>query len=269
MSPGGPSTALPGLFFTHVMKTAGTSITNMLRTVYGTDRSYPGLDLTPGERIEAKVNPAHLLSIAERTPEPVIFYSVHMPARVAEVVAPDHHRVTVLREPIARTLSHLRQISAAQGTPDTPEAIYADEGWRTSLSNLQTRVFADDRRPAETSGSASRADEEPFDVESPEFRRAYGLFLTTSVNDPHELDRSDLDTALARLERQHVVGVTERVDDTRVALEELLGIALAEVPRLNVASRQAEPDATLLRRIEQDNQLDLELYERARELSHR
>ena len=103
------------------------------------ETTYPGAP--EPARAMAKTSLQVLLEVSRAEQRPRDFYSVHMPAWVAEEVAPHHVRVTVLREPVARTISHLRHIARAMqlvgGQPafGSLQELYDDPRWHERLVN--------------------------------------------------------------------------------------------------------------------------------------
>ena len=162
----------------------------------------------------------------------------HYPYRDLVELFPTGLRATLLREPVARTISILRQTRAAHFERDTSlEEVYANPRWfAAAIHNHQTKVFA---LPAAS---------------------AKGVF--TAV----DLDGSDLDRARSALEEVDILGVTEDFEDFWVRLSARFGFEPDPPGRLNEGTDDGEVSAELLARIAEDNVLDLELYEHARSL---
>src|SRR5439155_17629863 len=103
-----------GVYHIHVMKTGGTSLARMLP--FPLQLSYP----TPGQeerRVHEKFAPEALLAMSPEERSRFVLVSTHMGAWIAEELFPDLLSVTVLRYPLERTFSHLRQIIALPGSP--------------------------------------------------------------------------------------------------------------------------------------------------------
>lgn len=155
-------------------------------------------------------------------------YAAHLSYGMHEHFPEPCDYVTIVREPVARVRSLYRHRVAVDGLTQTP-AEWVAAGRDRGLENLQTRIIAG-------------AD--------PEARVACSAAM--------------LDDAKEHLtHRFAAVGVTERYDDSVVAIFTALGIPLVPVPALNRSTRAAElgsftPD--LLERIADDNRFDLELH---------
>lgn len=256
------------------MKTGGTSVSKLLRDFYPAAATYPSED--DPNAASTKVSVAKLLAHRTEATQAPSLYPVHMPAWVAEHSAPSHLRATVLREPVERTLSHLRHIARALDTDDI-EAIYDDPAWRDRLSNYQVRLLsatpqqhfqrqealAQALREALDSGSASPREPGERPWAGPARHIAY-----TAIAEGGPLDQHDLDRAIERLGRFELVGSTDRLDAFTRKLGDLLELPLKAAPRLNTSSGGEAPSAALLARIRADNALDAVFYERALSLSH-
>ena len=64
-----------------------------------------------------------------------------------------------------------------------------------------------------------------------------------------------------------LVLTTEALDRASDAIRERLGVAVAQVPYLNVTEPGAPAEGRLERRIREDSEIDLELYEYVRSRS--
>jgi hypothetical protein len=131
--------SLPPIFFVHVMKTAGTAVSTLLRPHYKRSERYPRIELGKVRNQKLLVN--QLMDIPSEEQVQTRFYSVHMAAWTAHEVAPQHIHVSVLREPVARTISHLRHIARGLNI-ESLEEIYDDPRWRIRLNDYQTQLFS-------------------------------------------------------------------------------------------------------------------------------
>lgn len=258
-------TTRPRVFFVHVMKTGGKSVGKLLGSRFDASAVYP--DTTRGEGPDAKVFVEGLLALSDERRAAIECYSVHMPAWIAEHVAPDFTTLTVLREPVARTISHLRHIARIEYAPDDIEEIYDDPGWHGRLTNYQTRLFAlskqdydDDRERAQRFGE--EADEDN--------RRQLLLDLqqvwTTGITSPGALDDTHLSRAITRLDGFDEVATTENIQALVDRLGPRLGCTLPPIPHVNAAADPQPAPAALTARIRRDNELDIAFYEHTLEL---
>lgn len=258
---------MKGVFFVHIMKTGGTTVTGFLREVFDDDAVYPPANDRVGS--SSKFHPTHLLDLSVQERRHLKMYSVHMPAWVAEAVAPDFCTATVLREPVARTVSHLRQISGNEWAPNRLEEIWDAPEWRLRLVDYQTMHFAAERPDEQRSKEMKRASDEEFTSEQGRKRLsdALGPVYATAVPTPVSLGRSDLERAKRRLSQFDVVGLTEELTAAGARLARLIGVQAPTLRQGNRTTDMRPVSRSLLRRLERDLTLDLELYETARALS--
>lgn len=253
-----------GVFFVHIMKTGGTALTEILNRRFG-EAIYPSGKEKGG--LLMKQQPHHLLEMPEAERSKISAYSVHMPAWVAAAVAPGFHAVTVLREPVARTVSHLRQISRLQWAPDDLEAIWDDESWRSRLANYQTRYFSAQRPTSAPSFGDVESGTAEHDELLTSMRRALRLFYATGVASADPLEDRDLTVAQRRLRSFDLVGVTEDLAPVAAHLSRMIGADRSDLDRVNVTDDSRPVPLSLVRRLEADLRLDLELYETGRTLT--
>lgn len=279
MSPPRSGQPARGAFFVHIMKTGGVALTNALRRQLGPEAVYPPVS-EMGVR-QAKVNTGHLLGLSAEQRQRYLGYSVHMPAWMAREVAPDFVTATILREPIARTLSHLNQISAVDWAPDRVEELWDDARWRHRLADYQTRLFTvDDDADLERgpNGGGTRRSRRQRQ-ELLEVRRHFtegsaesmdGLlrpFFATGVSSDSPPRPNSLPEAVATLRGFDVVGITEDLGRVGRRLGQAMGAEPLRPGRDNVAAHRPSVPRSFLRRLEADLQMDLELYELACQLA--
>lgn len=259
----------PKVFFVHIMKTAGTAVHAMLKNYYSRDELYPG----PENTLPKKIFISKLLGLPDEVKSRNRYVSVHMPAWVAGEFAPDYLHVSVLREPVERTISHLRQITRAKKL-DNPEEVYDSAGIRDRLSNYQTRIFSmskalyaeDQRIWAEVVAKAGAQDEKvgsPDSAAGPKSgQHKLDLYDTRHAGlvDVRPRTEDDLLAAITMADSFDVIGVTERLDSFLAQLGDVMGISLGQVPRRNVAPDSLRIPDALRERIYNDNALDILLY---------
>jgi hypothetical protein len=260
-----------GVFFVHIMKTGGTSVSRLLLEHFGEKAIYPPADAM-GPTLN-KMKPSELLELPPEQRAHIQVYSVHMPAWVAGAVAPEFCSFTVLREPVARTISHLRQAASTPWASESLEEIWDDPQWRLRLVDYQTPFFAGDERearPPEDLAPSLQA----FQTELARHSRGSGNFFGTLrpyfvTGVPYAMPLPDdaQHRARAQLASIDVVGVTEALGRATARLASAIGIRLPELRRMNVTPETATVSKGLLRRIRDDMARDLELYELARELA--
>jgi hypothetical protein len=223
------------LFFIHIMKTAGTSLRNVIRAHIDSTALYPSRDYD-ADMHEANESIRYLLSIPDERRNRVRAYMGHFPFVVTHMLGREVTTLTTLRDPIDRAISQLKHLRvwSPEHKDLSLEAIYEDPILQPCfLRNHQAKIFA-----------FSEADK-------PETYR-----------DVLEIDDRRLAMAKANLDRVDVVGVVERYDELLRAVAARFGWAADPATRLRVGSRTDVP-AALRRKIIDDNEADLDFYEYA------
>jgi hypothetical protein len=165
---------------------------------------------------------------------------------VCDLIDPGLVTLTVLRDPIERTISVLKQFKRREERfRDVPlEAIYDDRPiFRFFVENHQTKVF-----------SLAPEDNE------------------VAINCGLTIDDARFARARENLARVDVIGLTEAYDDFIAAVRDRFGwwptgVDLQE--RANVSTEDWQVDPAFRARIAADNAYDLELYEYAKGLAVR
>jgi hypothetical protein len=181
----------------------------------------------------------YLLGLAaERLDKIRLFYG-HFPYIVTEMLDADLVTLTLLRDPVERTLSLLRVMREQRPAwrELTLEQIYDDVNMFPRLiHNHQTKVF-----------SISRLDR------------------PRSYRDEIPIDAARLDLAKQNLGRVDLIGLTEQYDTFTAKLRDRFGFLLSARARMNAAG-SAAASSHLRSRVAADNMIDLEFYDYAREL---
>lgn len=226
-------------FFLHMQKTGGTSLFLRLPRVFGGAGVYPndtdGDPVTVAPQLSTDVL---LQRWAVRRHE-IGIVAGHFPLCTTELLGEEFRVLTVLREPVERTLSYLRH--HRQTTPtdrDTSlEAIYEDDfRFHGMIHDHMVKMLA------------MNVDE-----------MTAGLLTRLDCTEAH------LARAKERLDAIEVVGLLERFDEFWAELEQRLGWDLNDVAHAN-RSAPVDAPASLRRRIAEDNALDVALYEHAQTL---
>ena len=246
----------PPVFFIHVMKTGGVTLLESIRRNFATDEVYPlpGVDVSPD--VHAPVTFRHLRldhlgRLSEDRRRRIRLYTGHFPYVATEVLGRPVETVTVLRDPIERTISLLRQFHRAATAADprlegplarplSLEELYDQPNvFEPMVHDHQTKLF-----------SMTLAD------------RPSGYLQELVV------DEARLARARENLDRVDVLGLTEQYDDFLDLVEQRFGWSIPRGVRANAAPESDHQDvpASLRRRIETDTALDRELYEHAQRL---
>ncbi len=240
-----PTPAHRRYFFVHVMKTAGTTFVRSLREQFPGAAMYPsrGNDWHEPDDFEAYQSIARLLALpAERT-EQIEMYTGHFPAYVCDQVDPALYTLTLLREPVARTVSvlkHFKRLDERYRSSPLTE-IYADTDLsRMYIANHQTKIFS------LTPDDGAR-----------------------SILRPIEIDDARLAAARENLAAIDAIGLTEHYGDFLEDLRAHQGWwpnGVDHDARMNSSPEAWDAGPDLRERIADDNYYDLRLYEHAKEL---
>jgi hypothetical protein len=227
-------------FFVHMQKTGGVSLYVRLQREFGERGVYP--DAGDGDPVD--VSPQLILPVllerwAARRDE-IRAVTGHFPLCTIELLDADFTAFTVLRDPVDRTLSYLRhhrETTPADGELSLEEIYEDPRRFRHFIENHMVKMLS---------------------LRKEELRPSAMMAMV-------EFDEGRLDTAIAALEGMDTFGLQEELEAFAERLERLYGWRLGPPVRENVTA-PAEVPSSFRRRIAEDNRLDVELYERAREL---
>ncbi len=224
-------------FFVHVMKTAGTTLNRHVAANFSRDEIYPGAADETGTDYWVL---GKLRRAIDEDDGSIGIWTGHFPAFVVDLV-PDAVSITVLREPVARIISLLRDYQRGDMKEMSIEQIYDDpEVFERTVHNHQTKVFS----TTEADGVAAWAD--PIDV-----------------------GEKRLAAAKSRLSSFDVVGVQEQFGDVLGCLEHRWGWTIEDLDPARVGDAAPDVSDAFRRRIATDNELDLELYAHAVDIRSR
>jgi hypothetical protein len=238
--PGGGTDEPPQRFFiAHMQKTAGTTVRDRLRSSFSDDQIYP--NVSDGPRIlHAVISVRHLQERWAVRGDEIRLLTGHFPLRTVEVLDAPFVRLTVLRDPVERTLSFLRhqaerrQRGAREATP--LDEIYADPfRFNAMIHNHMVRVLS---------------------LAPDEWGPGDGVPTTV----PYTRERLEMaKEALAGIE---MFGLQHRLDEFCDELADRYGLAVGDPVHSNTTD-PVETPAGLAERIAEDNALDMELYDYA------
>jgi hypothetical protein len=228
-------------FFIHVMRTGGTTLEQQLRKNFPRAEVYPDPDLDfPEGDVMHHLDVSYLLGLpAERLERIRLFYG-HFPFVVTEMLGADLVTITLLRDPVERTMSLLRVMREQREAwrELTLDQLYDDANMFPRLiHNHQTKLF-----------SITAADR------------------PRSYRDEISIDDARLELARQNLEGVDLIGITERYGDFVATARTRFGWQLSEQTRLNTAAASLDDSTALRARIAADNAIDIELYAYARAL---
>lgn len=225
-------------FFVHVMKTGGTTFRQHVKASFAAAEAYPHAELD-GDAITAYTSVEQLVALPALRREVIRCYSGHFPFAATQMMGLDFVVLTILREPVARTVSYLKQCQRdLPRFADVPlDAIYEDMSVFTpNIWNYQAKIF-----------SFTAADR------------------PTSHRDTLEVDADRLAIAKQNLESVDVLGLADRQDEFLAELARRYGWQFGEVESQRVAPSTTVSDS-LLAQIAEDNAADLELWDFAVDL---
>jgi hypothetical protein len=248
------------VLFVHVMKTGGSTLFRHLSAHFADDEVFPSraLDIEPDGRARLDVSRyldhlsmPYLAALPEARRRRIRVYVGHFPYVAREVLGGDLVTMTLLRDPVERTISLLRQRKReipwandpnrpARPTTATLEELYARPFvFQLLIRNHQTKIF-----------SLRQSD-------APE----------TYLDDIH-VDEERLALAKENLAAVDLVGLTERYDEFLDEVEARFGWTVEREARTNVTPvEDRHPVSEALRqRITEDNAIDIAFYEYAKEL---
>lgn len=220
------------LFLCHLQKTAGTALIRRIRAQYPDRSVYP--HDSDGDPIARVISVDNLLEVWRRRGEEIQVVTGHHPLCVTELLEASFVTATVLRHPLARTVSYL--MHHRELTPEdadlTLERVYDDPfRFNALIHNHMTKMLS--LTPEEmTDGALTRVDFTP----------------------------ERLERAKERLAAVDIVGVQEDFEEFWKRLAVRFGWPVGEHARR--APRPEEKlDKALRDRILEDNRSDVELYE--------
>jgi GT2 family glycosyltransferase len=226
-------------FFVHMQKTAGISLRRGLINHFGERAVYPtrGVDGTDPTKLVTSTDYLRERLAARGGEIEVI--TGHFPLCTVELLEGRYTTLTLLREPVARTvsyLSHHRKEERADRHKSLEE-IYDDPfRFNSFVHNHMTKMLS--LTPAE---------------------------MTDGMMTPAKLDRGHLERAKEALAGIDAVGLQERFDDFFDRLVAQFAWRLGEPQTLN-RTDPVDVSQSFRERIAEDNALDVELYEFAKQL---
>jgi len=227
-------------FFCHFPRTGGSSLTVSLLRQFGQDAIYPrpadidGLDVAmAGTDID------HLASVFDQNRDTIRVIGGHFPLCAADRLGVPFRTFTILRDPIERSLSHLRYLRRV-------DPRYRDLSLHEIYAIPQVLFSYLHNHMVKT--LAMTGDE-----------AVHGILGMVGTTEDH------LQRAKDALDAMDVVGIQDRFHDFHDDLERAFGWDLGPVEHVN-ATDDEEATPQLRTHLEMANLLDVELYEYAQKL---
>jgi hypothetical protein len=251
----------PLVYFCHLMKTGGTALVDAAVANAAGRMCVTGLFLD------------HLVMVPSVVWRHAALVSGHLGLEGRILLPPDVVTVTVVRDPLERTLSHYSHVLrdpalAAEAGGLALEEFISDPRWAPYASNYQARSLVQRvDLPGAWSDYSPLARLEQLAVPTP--ARVTLPLQSLYEGAPLSVPAEDLESsALAALDTVELVGVSDGLDELWHRLAAVWGIDSAgAVASANVSPARIEPGrvpASVRRGIEEANRADQALYERAR-----
>jgi serine O-acetyltransferase len=281
-APSGDEARDSRFFFVHLMKTGGTSFAFQLRKHFPSEEMYPaqGLDARNELDVASYVSISRMLRLSPERRDEIRMYTGHFPFVASEMLGLDLVALTLLRDPVDRTISvlkHFKRLAKRYHSYPLDE-IYEDRFvFAHFVENHQTRMFsvtAEDAPEAfgrrmsywTTASLLGIGPPQPnLDIDEIERERLAAEAEEGSV------DEARYALAREQLGKVGIIGFSEHYEDYIAELRERFGWwpnGLNTKARANVSSEDWDVPADLRARIARDNAYDMQLYAYALELTN-
>ena len=222
------------------MKTAGGTLRQEIFANFDREQVYPWERLD-SDMVRANSNLEYLTSLPAARRARLRAFTGHFPFVAIELLGGELTTITLLRDPVERTLSYLRQVKRRvdQGRGLRLEDIYEHPYlFPCFIKDHQAKLFAFTRedRPR-------------------------------SYMDVLDVDAKRLEIAKRNLERVDVIGIQDHFEELLSELERRFGWRRAPVSNRNVdPGPPGDVPASFRLRIAEDNPAEMEFFEHARRL---
>jgi hypothetical protein len=223
-------------FFVHMQKTGGVSLYMRLQRQFGEEAVYPAESDGDPEARMPQLFPNILLDRWRVRRDEIQVVTGHFPLCTTELLDAEFTTLTVLRDPVERTLSYLRhhRDTTAADRERPLEALYEDpERFRPFIENHMVKMLS------------LRAEE-----------------MTDGMMTVIDFDRGRLRRAKRALRKMDDFGLQEDLEGFAQRLSSRFGWDLGPTVHENVTKPSEVPES-FRARIAEENALDMELYEYA------
>lgn len=245
--------------FLHLMKTGGTTFLAHIADNFPPGSAYPDSNSDPTFGVDGlHYGSFGRLRRAVGTHPGYRMFAGHFPYLATEIVRPDV-TITILRDPVERAVSALRQLRAAH--PDPPatleETYDTDPGRWKIIQDYQARQFALTFDELEEVGRQIECFFPGLDPPATDVPQ----YLYVPMDDVR------LARAIDNASRVDVIGLQAEYNRFLGELRDRYGWQLAAEHRRRVAASSDDVPTSLLRRIADDNAYDIEFYARMTEVA--
>jgi hypothetical protein len=251
----------PPVFFLHIMRTGGTALGAGLRDLLGHRRCLTDIFID------------QLVALPPYVFDHASLVAGHLSYEAVELLPPGFAVLTVLRDPIERTLSHYAKVRQdpevlAENPELSLEEFLDSPRWRTLAQNYQARQLV--HRAGLAGAWRDFSPQDRYRELGPLFPSVHSLPLQSVFDStPLSVPADRLETAaVARLDEIEFVGVTEELDGAFAKVAAAWGVDDApRLPRLHAFDSRAKAGdlaPSIVDAIVDANQVDLALYEAAR-----
>lgn len=229
-----------GIFFIHIMKTAGTSLRKMLTKNMDESLTYPNSEDL--RKTEDGFYPSLSKIISQMQSGELREFKMlcgHYPFFLGEIIFKQPKYIVFLRDPIARTISMIehRKLKTPVYRKLSYEEILDNEAFvKNQLGNYQTKVFA-------FSG-----------IEE----------CDRDANMPLEITADNFKLALDRLDKVDVIGITEHFDESIDLIEKKFGFEFKDRLHVNSGAYDVQISNKVRQKIMDINKHDIALYDYAK-----
>lgn len=231
-------------FFVHIRRTAGGALRRRLINHFGEFAVYPTRGVDGTDPVKLMLSVEHLRERLAARGDQIRVLTCHLPLCTVEQIEGSFTTMTLLRDPVERTLSSLRDDRETNPTSHSSlEQIY-DAGGRFTVLRHNEMTKELSFTPAENAGMAKVLSLSPAEIARPDAPRV-------------ELGRGHLERAKERLAGVDAVGLQERFEDFCDELSTRFGWDLGEPERVNTTAA-VEVSESFRARLSEDNALDIE-----------
>lgn len=238
------------IIFTHIPKTGGTSLRHLIQQQFSPHEIFPDENMI---RRNAGLYPSPVsLTVMSRTEVSSIrFIRGHYHTGVRQLIPTPSRLITILRNPVDRTVSHVNHImrhSKKFAKSSFEDVLLADPS--KAFRNFQTRFFC--------------IGYEGIRRTCPDSSHTNDCW---ALNRDHELTESDFQEAKKNLDQYEFVGDFEDLEQFgRAVMQIMFDVKIDSVPKSNVTYNNGEVSDQHVKIIEDANKFDFRLYDYARKL---